>query len=35
MPANEPEYFAVEHGHKIAAIRATADGVLHVTEMTR
>lgn len=32
LPANTPEYFGVTGGHKVAVIRTSADGVLHITE---
>jgi|TARA_R100000081_G_scaffold92138_1_gene72795 hypothetical protein len=33
LPANQVEYFKATAGEKIAAIRASADGTLYVTEM--
>jgi|GEM_PF-1073883 len=33
LPANQVEYFLVTGGEKVAAIRASADGTLYVTEM--
>tara|TARA_R100000664_G_C2759750_1_gene149853 strand:- start:4815 stop:5129 length:315 start_codon:yes stop_codon:yes gene_type:complete len=33
LPANQVEYFKVNAGEKVAAIRANADGTLYVTEM--
>tara|TARA_R100001443_G_scaffold1750_2_gene6107 strand:+ start:2168 stop:2482 length:315 start_codon:yes stop_codon:yes gene_type:complete len=33
LPANQVEYFKVNAGEKVAAIRATADGTLYATEM--
>jgi hypothetical protein len=32
LPADLPEYFTVTPGQKVAAVRATADGSLFVTE---
>jgi hypothetical protein len=32
LPANVPEYIVVTPGQKIAAIRTTTSGTLHVTE---
>lgn len=32
LVANVPEYFAITPGHKVAAIRSSADGTLYVTE---
>jgi hypothetical protein len=34
LPPNVPEYFAVTPGQKIAAIRTTTSGTLHVTEVS-
>jgi hypothetical protein len=34
IPANVAEYFAVTAGQKIAAIRTTTSGTLHVTEVS-
>lgn len=33
LPAGVPEYFRVDSGDKVAAIRSTSDGTLYVTEM--
>lgn len=33
LPANTVEYFGVREDDKVSAIRSTADGTLHVTEM--
>lgn len=33
LPAGAPEYFRVVPGESVAALRATADGALHVSEM--
>lgn len=35
LPANQPEYFVVSQGQKVAAIQVDAGGNLHVTEMSR
>lgn len=35
LPANTPEIFTITPGQKVAAIRASADGTLHVTELTQ
>lgn len=35
LPADEPEYFTIHPGQKVAAIQDSAAGVLYVTEMTR
>jgi hypothetical protein len=35
LPAGVVEYFHVSPGEKIAAIRASADGTMSVSEMTR
>lgn len=35
VPALTPEYFTVSPGQKVAAIRATVDGSMFVTEMTQ
>jgi hypothetical protein len=32
LPANVPEYVVVTPGMKIAAIRTTTSGILHVSE---
>ena len=34
LPPNLPEYFVVTPGQKIAAIRTTTSGTLHVTEVS-
>ncbi|WP_372400537.1 hypothetical protein ABMY26_35925 (plasmid) [Azospirillum sp. HJ39] len=33
LPAGAPEYFRVVPGKSLAAVRATTDGALHVSEM--
>jgi hypothetical protein len=33
VPAECPEYFRCEPGHKVSAIQVAANGTLHVTEM--
>ncbi|MBP2294248.1 hypothetical protein [Azospirillum rugosum] len=33
LPADAPEYFRVVPGESLAAIRATGDGTLHLSEM--
>lgn len=33
LPAGAPEYFRVVPGERLAAVRAAADGMLHVSEM--
>lgn len=33
MPADSPEYFTVNPGESISAIRVSASGTLHVTEI--
>lgn len=33
MPADAPEYFTVNPGQKVSAIRVSADGTLHVTSI--
>jgi hypothetical protein len=34
LPANVPEYIVVAPGQKLAAIRTTTSGTLHVTEVS-
>lgn len=34
LPAGQPEYFKVNPGERVAAIRSTLDGTLYVSEMT-
>jgi hypothetical protein len=34
LPANSPEFIVVAPGQKIAAIRTTTSGTLHVTEVS-
>jgi hypothetical protein len=34
VPANWPEYFVVTPGEAVSAIQVSANGVLHVTEIT-
>jgi hypothetical protein len=34
LPANVPEYIVVAPGQKVAAIRTTTSGTLHVTEVS-
>lgn len=35
LPANVPEYFTINGGDTISAIRVGSDGNLHITEMTQ
>jgi len=35
MPANTPEYFLIQPGHKVSAIQSASGGNLFVTEMSR
>lgn len=34
LPAEVPEYFRVAPGDRLAAVRASTDGTLHISEMT-
>jgi hypothetical protein len=33
VSADQPEYFRLDPGEKVSAVRVTGNGVLHVTEM--
>ncbi len=33
LPADAPEYFTINEGEKVSAVRVTSSGTLHVTEI--